>query len=482
MHDTCHRATRARLALSLGLLAAAAGARAAEPPAMFGGTPARNMISLEVGLPERWDVKTGAGVKWRVKVGSQSYAGPVVHGGRVFVGTNNEGKRRPGIDGDKGVIMAFNAADGAFLWQATHDKLPTGRVNDWPLQGICSTPVVEGNRVYYVSNRAEVVAADVEGFRDGENDGPVTDEKWSTEIDGDIDWSFDLMQELDVFPHNLAASSPVVVGDLVFVTTGNGVDEGHINIPSPSGPSFIAVDRNTGKLVWESNLPGDGILHGTWSNAAYGLVNGVAQVVFPGGDGWVYAFAPRDGRLLWKFDMNPKDSVYELGGAGTRNEVIGTPVFYRNRFYVGVGQDPEHGEGPGHFIAIDATKEGDVTDAARVWSVDNEDFHRTISSAAIWEGVVYIADLSGFLYAFDAETGQHLWTHDTFAAIWGSPWVAEGRVYLGDEDGDIVVLKAGRTKQVLAEMNMGEAVYTTPTARDGVIYVASRSELFALVK
>ena len=150
--------------------------------------------------------------------------------------------------------MAFRADDGEFLWQATHDKLPAGRVNDWPMQGVCSTPAVEGDRVYYISNRAQVVAADLEGFADGENDG-WGEEKFRGENDADIIWAYDMIAELDVFPHNLAAGSPLLVGDLIYATTGQGVDEGHVNIPSPLGPSFVAVDKNTGELVWESALP-----------------------------------------------------------------------------------------------------------------------------------------------------------------------------------------------------------------------------------
>ena len=415
-----------------------------ERPAMYGNTDSRNMVSDETGLVSEWDVDSGKNIKWRAKLGSQTYAGPVVHAGRVYVGSNNEGGLREGVEGDKGVVLAFDASNGNLLWQSTHDKLPAGRVNDWPLQGVCSTPYVEDGRVYYVSNRGEVVAADVEGFRDGENDGPFQDEALSGEIDGDILWTLDLIGELDVFPHNLAAGSPLVVGDLLFATTGNGVDEGHVNIPSPLAPSFVAVNKNTGELVWENADPGDAILHGTWSNPAYGVVDGKAQVAFPGGDGWLYSFDPETGHVLWKFDLNPKDSVWELGGAGTRNNVISTPVFYNGRFYVGVGQDPEHGEGPGRFFAVDASKEGDVTAEAEVWSFGGEDFNRTISTAAIHDGIVYITDLSGFLYALDAETGEHYWTHDTFAAVWGSPFVADGKVYLGDEDGDVVVLKAGQ--------------------------------------
>jgi outer membrane protein assembly factor BamB len=289
-----------------------------------------------------------------------------------------------------------------------------------------------------------------------------------------------MIAELDVFPHNLAAGNPLIVGDLLFTVTGNGVDEGHVNIPSPAAPSFIALDKNTGKLVWESALPGDAILHGTWSNPSYGEVGGTPQVVFPGGDGWLYSFEPKTGHLLWKFDLNPKDSVWELGGAGTRNNVISTPVFYSGRFYVGVGQDPEHGEGIGHFYAVDASKEGDVTGAAQVFHVGNKDFNRTISTAAIHDGIAYISDLSGFLYALDAETGVKYWTHDTFAAIWGSPFVADGKVYLGDEDGDVAILRAGKKLELIREVNMGSAVYTTPVAADGVLYLVTRSELVAI--
>ena len=463
------------------LLALAAPAVASDAPAaMFGGTASRNMVSSEKGVPHEWDVRSGKNIKWKAKLGSQTYAGPVVYDGIVYVGTNNEGLLRESIQGDKGVIMAFRASDGEFLWQASHDKLGAGRVNDWPLQGICSTPFVEGNRVYYLSNRAEVVAVDTRGFSDG-NQG-FQDEAHQDEKDADIIWSYDLIGELDVFPHNLAASSPLVVGDLVYITTGNGVDEGHLNVPSPLGPSFVAVNKLTGKLAWESALPGEAILHGTWSNPTWGVAGGREQIVFPGGDGWMYSFEPKSGKLIWKFDANPKDSIWELGGSGTRNNIIATSVFYDGKVYVGVGQDPEHGEGPGHLWAIDASKTGDITESGKVWHFGGEDFHRTISTSAINDGLLYISDISGFLYGLDVETGEHLWTHDTFAAIWGSPIVVDGKVYLGDEDGDIVILEEGRQEKVLAEFNMGGAVYTTPTFVDGVMYVATRSELFAIAE
>ena len=172
-----------------------------------------------------------------------------------------------------------------------------------------------------------------------------------------------MINELGVFPHNLATSSPVIYKDTVFIVTSNGVDEAHLDVPSPRAPCFIAVDKNTGKLLWENNDPFDTILHGQWGSPAVGVVNGKPQVYMPGGDGWLYAFDASDpkGKLVWKFDLNPKETKWELGGAGTRNAIISTPVFYENSVLLAVGQDPEHGEGTGHFWRIDATKTGDIS-------------------------------------------------------------------------------------------------------------------------
>ena len=181
---------------------------AAQEAAMWGFTPDRNLVSDEKGLPTKWDPATGENIKWKETLGSQTYAGPVMMGGKIFMGTNNQGLRNPKLTGDRGVVMAFREADGRFLWQSTHTKLAAGRVNDWPWQGVCSTPYVEGDRLYYISNRCEVVCVDTEGFRDGENDGPFKAEADTSDIDADIIWKLDMMAELDVFPHNLATCSP----------------------------------------------------------------------------------------------------------------------------------------------------------------------------------------------------------------------------------------------------------------------------------
>ena len=176
---------------------------------MWGGTADRNMVSSMKGLPTEWDLKSKKNVKWMAELGSQTYGNPVVAGGYVLVGTNNEVMKDPNVKGDKGIVMAFRESDGQFMWQAVHDKLAAGRANDWPFQGVCSSPLIENGVAYYVSNRGEVMAVDLDGFRDGKNDGLVTDEKLNREVDADIIWRYDMMEELGVMQHNMANSSPV---------------------------------------------------------------------------------------------------------------------------------------------------------------------------------------------------------------------------------------------------------------------------------
>jgi outer membrane protein assembly factor BamB len=443
---------------------------------MWGGTPDRNMVSNQKGMPTSWDVKTKKNVKWVATLGSQSYGNPVVAGGQVYVGTNNESVRDPKQGGDRGVLMCFRESDGEFLWQQTNEKLAAGRVNDWPFQGVCSSPLVEGDRLYYVTNRCEVMCLDTQGFRDGKNDGPYKDEKFTGQFDADIIWKFDMMEEVGSSPHNMSNCSPVSYGDMLYICTSNGQDESHVNIPSPKAPAIIAINKKTGKLVWEDNSVSDRILHGQWSSPSVGKVGDVVQVVHGQGDGWVRGYEAITGKKLWEFNSNPKDSVWPK----TRNELISTPVIYDNKVYIANGQDPEHGEGVGHLYCIDATKRGDITESGVVWHYDK--IRRSISTAAIYDGMLFYPDFSGFLHCLDAKTGKVFWVHDMFAAVWGSPMVVDGKVYLGDEDGDIAILAAAREKKVIGEVNMGSSVYCTPIPANGALFIANRNQLFALAE
>lgn len=515
---------------------------------MWGGTPLRNNVPTAENVPVDWDTgefdrKTGEwqkdtakNIKWVASLGSQSYGNCVVADGRVYVGTNNGAghlKRYPPSI-DLGCLVCFDEEDGSLLWQHSSEKLKQGRVVDWPLQGICCAPCIEGDRLWFVTSRGEVRCLDTAGFHDDENDGPYKDEDNENKDEADVIWVLNMMEELGVFQHNMAACSLAVHGDVVFACTSNGVDNSHINIPSVDAPSFIAVDKNTGKVLWTDNSPGANILHGQWSSPAIGEFDGVAQVIFAGGDGWVYSFeAGPEKKLLWKFDANPKITKWILGGRGTRNNIISTPVIYDGKLYVAVGQDPEHGEGMGHLWCIDPTKRGDVSpqlavkkddhsqivphrrlqavipeqgeeaiandNSAVIWhyghlseeEYEDADFldqmHRSCGTVAIKDDILVISDFSGLFHCLNAQTGERYWVYDMLAAAWGSPLIVDGRIYIGDEDGDIAIFNLSSDPEVamndgepIREINMGNSVYSTPVVANGTLYISNRTHLFAI--
>ncbi len=447
---------------------------------MWGSRTERNAVADARNIPHQFNLETRENIRWIAPLGSQTYGGPVVAAGRVLVGTNNGGRFRPHTTGDAGCVLCFDAADGRLLWQATHAKLASGPANDWPEQGVASSPCIAGDRVFYVSNRCELVCLDLAGFADGENDGPVTDERYSERQDADVVWVLDMMKELGVWPHNLAASSPLVADGRVFVCTGNGVDDEHEKPPRPAAPSFLAVDARTGKVVWQRSDPGERILHGQWSSPALGRIGGADQVVFAGGDGWCYAFAPPTGEPLWTFDLNPPGAVWEPDGSGTKTSIVATPVIAHDRVYLAVGDDPESMKGPGHLYAIDATQRGEITTRGRVWHFGDKDFGRTLSSVVVGDGLVYAADLAGYLYCLDAERGTRLWRYDMKAAVWGSPCLADGQVILGNVDGELVFVAAGRELRELARLELGSGIYSSAAVAGDTLFVATQKRLVAI--
>jgi outer membrane protein assembly factor BamB len=427
---------------------------------MWGGTPERNMVSAMTGLPTSWDIEKKVNVKWTAKLGTQTYGNPVVAGGQVYVGTNNGEPRNAKEEGDRGVLMCFRATDGKFLWQHTHEKL--GNENqDWPETGLCSAPLVEGGQLYYVSNRGEVVSLDTQG--DGKGGSKVI-------------WTYDMIKELGVSPHNKISSSPAAYGDLIFTSTSNGVDESGEKVPNPKAPNLIALDKKTGKLVWQANDTIGRIFDGQWSSPAVGTIGGVAQVVIGEGDGWVRSYEALKGTKLWEFNTNPKGATWP----GTANTVIATPVIWEGKVYIANGQDPESGIAPANLYAIDATKRGDITATGLIWR--NSEIKRSLASVSITNGLLFAADLNGMIFCLDAGTGKSNWSHDTMSAIWGSPMVIDGKLYVGNADGDVYVMEASKTKKVVFKTNMGSSVYSTFVPAGGLLFVTNRDTLFALGK
>jgi outer membrane protein assembly factor BamB len=514
----------------LALASLALPVSAEDWPSWGGSDPGRNMYSPAKGYPvkfgpvkpnnqgqfvipfkpnsEEVDISALMNVKWIEKLGSQTYGNTVVASGKVLVGTNNAVPRDPRFKDDKSVLIAFNEYNGQFLWQLTVPKLASGKVNDWEYLGMLAAPFVEGDKVYVVTSRCEVLCLDLNGQSNG-NQGPFMDEgqymvgpgKPKVEItpkDADILWKYDMMDELGVFPHNAANCSVIVLDDKIFVCTSNGQDWTHVNIPSPNSPSFIMLDKKTGALLGEDDAKlGTNIKHGQWTSPSAGTVNGKTQVYFGGGDGILYAFdtvPSKEGdtdymKKVWWFDCVPDEYKKDKSGKPIKypasegpSEINSTPVFYKNRVYVAIGQDPEHGEGVGRLLCVDPTKKGDVTKTALIW--DFKEIHRSISTVSIdpANNLLFIADFSGFVFCLDADTGKKYWEHDMQAHMWGSTFVVDGKVYVGDEDGDLVVLASAKEKKVLYEVNMSAPILSTAVVANGTMYVTTQTHIYAIAE
>ncbi len=141
---------------------------------------------------------------------------------------------------------------------------------------------------------------------------------------------------------------------------------------------------------------------------------------------------------------------------------------------------PSTAKAIGHLVCVDATKTGDITKTGLIW--DYKDIHRTISTVSIDpdNGLLFVGDYSGFVHCLDAETGKLYWTHDMQAHMWGSTLVADGKVYCGDEDGDVVVFESNKEKKIISEINMGAPVLSTPVVANGTFFIATQTHLYAI--
>ena len=488
-------------------------ARASDWP-MWGGTPSRNMVSPGKGIPddvvsgkllpksETIDPKSTKNVRWIAKLGSQAYGTPIVAGGRVFVGTNNESPRDPKQVGDRGVLMCFDEKTGEFLWQLVVPKLGSGKVSDWEYVGICSSPAIEGDRGYVVTNRGEVVCFDVKGQADG-NQGPFMDEAKFGSSDGkpveigaksaDILWVSDVRTELGIFPHNISSCSPLIVGDKLYIATSNGVDWSHLNIPAPFAPAFAVLDKATGKVVGEETSGvSKRVLHCSWSSPSFTTVNSQPMIVWGGGDGFCYAYDPvpvmdKDGipvlKELLRYDADPPEYRTKDGKPlkyATFNgpsELIGTVVVKDGRAYMAIGQDPEHGDGIGMVSCIDLTARGDISGKA-LWTFKG--IGRSISTPSVIDDLIFQAEYNGNIHCLDAKTGKELWVHPTNSRVWSSTVVADGKVYCGTEDGELIILKAGREKQLIGKIDFFIPIYGTPVIANDTLFVSTVTHLFCV--
>jgi len=416
------------LAVILGL-APASITHAGDWPAL-GRDSSRNAATPEKGAPTDWQIQKPArdktpaqlakNVRWEARLGSNNLASPVVAGGLVWVGTNNDVPRDPKKKEDAAVLMCFRETDGKFLWQYVSPRLDSEH-EDFDRNSLNCSPLAEGDRLYFTTNRGDVVCLDIAALRAGKGEPRVV-------------WKLDTRKELGVrlWAYSMLGKFTCSIGPSykgrLYVTTGNGTGENSKTVPAPKAPSLVCLDAKTGKVLWSDASPGKGIMLAQWSSPLVAEVKGKGQVIAAQGDGWLRSFDALTGKLLWKFDLNPKKATpYKVGGGGERNFPLATPVLYENRVYIATGQEIDDGPNVGHLWCIDITKTpkneakdlspvGDDfdpkskvnADSALVWHYgglvvpkpkgDESEwvFGRTMSNVAVHDGLVIAPELGTF--------------------------------------------------------------------------------------
>jgi len=455
-------------------------APAASPvvPAPSGMPPLPTTVVPTGNPPVDWDTATGRNIVWSVALGNETYGRPVVGGDAVYVGTNNARHMNPAYQNDAGVLMAFQAKDGQFLWQDVTPRVERG-LREFLLPSTTSTPYVEGNRLYYITAECQLRSLDTQGFLDGANDGAYQDEVFQGNAAADIVWELDICGRLGVFPHEATRSDVLPVGDLLIVSTSNGLNEGHTRVPSPRAPSLIAVNKHSGDVVWRVIGASPQVLHGQWSSPVGANVNGRMQVFFGGGDGWLRAYDAASGHEIWRFDGNPKDAPWlPRPGVFSRSFIVASPVFAGGRVFVAMGQSPEHGNAPSLIHAISPSGQGDVTASRLLWT--SRKVGRVVATPIEKDGLLYVGDVGGMVYCLDAATGALVWEHDTYGAIWGSFLLAGDRLYVGNEDGTMTILRSGRKKELLGKIEMDGALYSLPSLVGDALWLTTSNRLYLI--
>jgi len=146
--------------------------------------------------------------------------------------------------------------------------------------------------------------------------------------------------------------------------------------------------------------------------------------------------------------------------------------------YVAAGGDPWHGKRASALKCVEANGSGDVTRSAQVWSYATQG--HCLSTPAVGGGLVYIADTSGRVHCLDAATGQAVWVHEAKGEIYGSPLLADGKVHVGTTRREFWILAAEREKRVIRRVALDSAMYASPVAANGVLYVATNTMLYAV--
>jgi outer membrane protein assembly factor BamB len=416
--------------------------------------PQASGIAVGQDLPDNWNAKTGENILWRTPIPGLAHSSPAVWGQRIFVTTavssDLKASFRPGLYGDgdaskdrsvhRWMIYALDKRSGKILWQrVAHEGEPSDKRHIKSTYAN-STPATDGRIVVAWFGSQGVHAYDVNGR---------------------LLWKVDLGR-LDLGAYDIPtyewgpASSPIIWNGLVILQCDTQADS-----------FLLALDAATGKTVWKTEreeLP-------SWGTPTVAVTAAGPELV-ANASNFIRGYDPRTGKELWRLGRSSKITAP-------------TPIFADGVFVVASGRGPER-----PIFVVRSNARGDLTLAEGKTSSEAITWSRTgrgsyMPTPLVYNGVLYVLANNGLFDAYNLKTGEEVYRQRlplVGSGFSASPVAADGKIYLSNEDGEMMVIAAGEKFKHIATNSMGDLLMATPAMSEGVMYVRSSGSLIAIGK
>lgn len=414
--------------------------------------PQASGIAEKQNLPDRWDGKTGENILWHTPIPGLAHSSPIVWGDQIFVtsarSTDPKANFKPGLYGDgdasndrsvqKWMLYSIDKRTGKIIWErVVHQGVPIEKRHIKSTYAN-STPATDGRIVVTWFGSQGVFAYDLSGRF-----------LWKVEL-GPLDLGAYDIPTYEWGP----ASSPIIWNNLVI-----------LQCDTQSDSFILALDSNTGKMVWKTErqeLP-------SWGTPTVAMTS-AGPVLVTNASNYIRGYDPRTGKELWRLGKSSKITAP-------------TPVFSDDLFAVVSGRAPER---PIFVVKAGARgeltlPEGKTNSDAIVWSRTGRGSY--MPTPLIYDGILYVLANNGLLDAYNWKTGEEVYRQRlpvVGSGFSSSPVAADGKLYLSNEDGEMLVVAAGPKFAHIATNSMGELLMATPALSEGVMYVRSSSGLFAI--
>jgi len=401
--------------------------------------PDLNGVSRAQNLPETWSETEN--IVWKTHLPSWSGSTPIVWGHRVFAASPSEPESGQSEGGSRLLLVCLAQEDGRPLWIR---DLDSGNQLQHKQNMSSPSPVTDGTHVWVMTGTGTVAALT---------------------MDGDVVWKFNLQKEYGPFGLNFGyGSSPLLYNGKLFVQVLHGY--------TTTAPSYVmAFEGLTGKVLWRVERPttARGESHDAYTTPTLVANDGKTQIVVSGGD-YVTGHDPETGAEVWRAaGLNPRNS--------TRNRIIVSPVAVDGIVYACSSRRP--------LLALRGGGTGDVTASHLAWTWDASGGPDVPTPVCDGRHLYMVAD-QGAATCLDAKTGAVVYspTRTAKGIVSASPVLADGKIYITNEDGVTTVLAAGPEFKILATNALPSEGKTlsSPAVSEGRIYLRTPTHLYCIGK